>query len=83
MMEALTRIQQLTNLQPEETESKDGYVLQWRKSKSITESLKEQSKFNEWTRDNLTEEEQNALTVTTRAYIRYSLENSKKGESLH
>ncbi|MFC1486612.1 hypothetical protein ACFLRN_02840 [Thermoproteota archaeon] len=82
MLDVLTKIRELANITAEEGEPTE-YTIRWNQGQQITDALKEQEEFTNWTNENLSQEEKEALTITSRAYIRYSLAKSNKGNSLH
>ena len=83
MLDTLSRIKDLANVNAKEGDGDKTYSVQWQQSKPVTEALRKEQHFNKWSKDNLTKEEQDKITDVTRMFIRYELEKSKKGESLH
>jgi len=82
MLDVLSRIKELANVTSEEAQGDISYSIQWRQ-RDIQESLRKQKNFNEWSKTNLTPEEQEKVRDVTRLLIRYELQTSKKGESIH
>jgi hypothetical protein len=82
MLDTLSKIKELANVTSEEAQGDISYSIQWRQ-RDIQESLRKQNNFNEWSQTNLTPEEQEKVRDVTRLLIRYELQTSKKGESIH
>ena len=88
MLDALSRIKELANVNNEDAKGDVTYHLEWqqRDHEELKDTMKNNEKWRKWVYDNCSPEENKIITDMTRLWIRYEYDTNpelNQGESIH